>query len=200
MQHVRSSGRVLYRKCLHWSGVAAATVGIVACGAKRLTTPLPAPVQAAAPACPAPALDGIAWVFVDDTSGFTVALPQGFVERPSGGPFRHWDLEGDFQQSMSFGVIRGELGLAGYRRVYQPSLMLDYSECSEAVGSDQVSIQAWRTPNGVFRNYRRLDRYDVFALWEVGPGVYAWLSGGTHLRPTQHVMLGAIRAWRRRTT
>jgi hypothetical protein len=124
-------------------------------------------------------------------------LPPGFEERPSGGAFRHWQLAADFQQSMSVGTIRGMLGLAGYRRAYQPALMLDYSECSENVAGYDVSIQAWRTPNGVFRNSRRLDRYDVFAIWEAQPGVFIYITGGTYVRQTQDLMLGAIRAWRR---
>ena len=99
---------------------------------------------------------------------------------------------------MTFGIIRGGLGLEGYRRAYQPALMLEYSECSESVGGDKISIQAWRTPNGVFRNTRRFDRYDVFAIWEIRPGVYAYSTGGTYSRPSQDLMLGAIRSWRRK--
>ena len=101
---------------------------------------------------------------------------------------------------MTFGIIRGGLGLANYRRPYQPALMLEYTECTDAVGDYQMSIQSWRTPNGVFRNSRRLDRYDVFAIWEVQTGVYAYIGGGTYSRPTQDLMLGAIRAWKRRTS
>ena len=133
---------------------------------------------------------------MEDSAGFTLALPPGFEERAPGGPFRHWELAADFQQSMTFGIVRGDLGLAGYRRVYQPTLMLDYSECADTVSGHLVSIQAWRTPNGVFRNSQHLDRYDVFSIWEVGSGVYAYLQGGTYQRPTQELMLGAIRAWR----
>ena len=99
---------------------------------------------------------------------------------------------------MTFGIIRGGLGLAGYRRAYQRALMLEYSECSESVGDDRISIQAWRTPNGVFRNRRRLDRYDVFAIWEIRAGVYAYVTGGTYSRRTQDLTLGAIRSWRRK--
>jgi hypothetical protein len=99
---------------------------------------------------------------------------------------------------MTFGIIRGGLGLEGYRRPYQPALMLEYSECSDAVGDDKISIQAWRTPNGVFRNTRRFDRYDVFAIWEIRPSVYAYITGGTYFRPAQDLMLGAIRSWQRK--
>ena len=98
---------------------------------------------------------------------------------------------------MSFGLIRGDLPLSGYRRAYQPERMLDYTECSESVGSDRVSIQAWRTPNGIYRNFRRFDRYDVFAIWEVGPGIFGYITGGTHSRATQELLLGAVRSWRR---
>ncbi|HEV8355699.1 MAG TPA: hypothetical protein VGQ17_02930 [Gemmatimonadales bacterium] len=99
---------------------------------------------------------------------------------------------------MSFGILRGDLGLSGYRRAYQPTLMLDYSECSDTVGRYRIAIQAWRTPNGVFRNYHRFDRYDVFAIWQSGPGVYAYLQGGSDRRQTQDLMLAAIRSWRPR--
>lgn len=99
---------------------------------------------------------------------------------------------------MSFGIIRGDLGLAGYRRVYQPELMAEYSECTDAVGAYRVSIQSWRTPNGVFRDFRRFDRYDVFAIWEVRPGVYAYITAGAQSRQAQEIFLGAIRAWRAR--
>ena len=133
---------------------------------------------------------------VDDSSGITFALPPGFDERPAGGSFRHWQAATGLAHSMSFGIIRGDLGLAGYRRVYQPELMPDYSECSELVGRSEVSIQSWRTPNGVFRDFRRFDRYDVFAIWEVRPGVYAYITGGAQSRPAQELQLGAIRAWR----
>jgi len=97
---------------------------------------------------------------------------------------------------MSIGFIRGELGLQAYRRAYQPTLMLEYSECSDTVGAYKISVQAWRTPNGTFRNARRLDRYDVFAISEVQPGIYVYLTGGTYSRPTQDLILGAVRSWR----
>ncbi|MGH7711429.1 MAG: hypothetical protein ACREOG_09090 [Gemmatimonadaceae bacterium] len=169
--------------------------GTAACRTTPTTSAVPktSPAARAAPACPAPELGHIDWILVDDSSGFTIALPLGYQERTSGGAFRHWQLAADFQQSMSFGIIRGELGIAGYRRVYQAEVMLDYSECSDTVGELQISIQSWRSPNGVFRNYRRFDRYDVFAIWQVRPGVYGYLAGGTQSRQTQEIMLGAIR-------
>jgi hypothetical protein len=138
----------------------------------------------------------VEWVFVDDSAGFVLALPPGFQERASGGAFRHWEPAANFQSSMSFGIIQGNLGLSGYRRVYQPALMPEYSECSDSVNGYPLSIQAWRSPNGVFRNYRRFDRYDVFAIWEVRSGVYAYLTGGTDHQSTQVLMLAAIRAWK----
>ena len=177
-------------------------LAIMAAGAACRATPSTNPVPKLAPAaaaCPAPVMPGVEWVFVDDSSGLSVALPRGFEERPSGGPFRHFQLAADFQQSMSFGIIRGDLGLEAYRRVYQSTLMLEYSECSDAVDGYQISIQAWRTPNGVFRNSQRLDRFDVFAITQIQPGVYFYLTGGTYSRPTQDLILGAIRSWRRRT-
>ncbi|MDP1890710.1 MAG: hypothetical protein Q8K55_07415 [Gemmatimonadaceae bacterium] len=158
-----------------------------------------APVAGPAPAaraCPAPTLRRVPWVLVGDSSGIVIALPPGFQERPSGGAYRSFASMEGYRPYMSFGVIRGTLGLAGYRRAYQSELMPDYSECTDTVNGYAVSIQAWRTPNGVFRNSQRSDRYDVYAIWEVGPGAYAYLSGGTDHQPTQTLMLAAIRAWR----
>lgn len=160
-------------------------------GAGAVATPTPA-----ARACPAPKLRSVPWVPVSDSSGIVLAMPPGFQERPSGGAFRSFASAEGYRPYMSFGIIRGDLGLAGYRRAYQPELMPDYSECTDIVNGFAVSIQAWRTPNGVYRNFRRSDRYDVFAIWETGPGAYAYLSGGTDDQPTQVLMLGAVRAWR----
>lgn len=183
--------------------VLATVVALVACRSRPTTAPTPGPgagaVATPAPAaraCPAPKLRRIPWVLVGDSSGIVLAMPPGFQERPSGGAFRSFASAEGYRPYMSFGIIRGDLGLAGYRRAYQPELMPDYSECTDIVNGFAVSIQAWRTPNGVYRNFRRSDRYDVFAIWETGPGAYAYLSGGTDDQPTQVLMLGAVRAWR----
>jgi hypothetical protein len=176
-----------------------AVASLAACRAKPVVAPARSagsPPVPAAHACPAPKLRGVKWVLASDSAGFTIALPPGFQEQGSGGAFRHWESPEGYRPYMSFGIIRGNLGLSGYRRAYQPELMPDYSECSDTVNGYSVSIQAWRTPNGVFRNYRRYDRYDVFAIWEVRPGEYAYLTGGTDDQPTQVVMLGAVRAWK----
>lgn len=173
----------------------AAAAGLAACQSKPSVIPTAVPAPAAR-ACPAPKLRRVPWVFADDSAGFVLAMPPGFQEGASGGPFRHFESADGYRPWMSFGIIRGELGLAGYRRVLQPDLMLDYSECSDVVNGYLISIQAWRTPNGVFRNFRRQDRYDVFAIWEAGPSAYAYLTGGTDDQPTQVLMLAAIRAWK----
>ena len=170
---------------------------MAACRATPTVTMAPVAGPAtAARACPAPKLRRVPWVLVDDSSGIVLAMPPGFVERPSGGAFRSFASAEGYRPYMSFGVIHGDLGVAGYRRAYQSELMPDYSECTDTVNGYAVSIQAWRTPNGVFRNFRRSDRYDVFAIWELGPAAYAYLSGGTDDQPTQALMLAAIRAWR----
>ena len=179
------------------AAVVAAVVGLAACHSSppATATPLNAP---AAPACPAPRVRSVQWIFAADSAGFTIALPRGFEERPSGGSSRHWESGTDFQHYMSSGIIHGNLGLSGYRRPYQAALMLDYSECVEDVQGYRISIQSWRTPNGTFRNFQRLDRYDVFAIWEVGPGVYFYESGGTYSRAIQEQLLVAVRRWRHR--
>jgi hypothetical protein len=172
-------------------------VGLPLAGCRSHPSLAPAPVpELSAAACPAPADGGTHWVRAADSAGVTLALPPGFQERAPEGAARHWEIPGDFSQWMTFGIIRGPLGPEAYRRAYQPSLMPEYSECWDEVDGQRVSIQAWRTPNGVFRDYQRLDRYDVFAIWEVRPGVYAYLSGGTYRRSMQVVMLSAVRAWR----
>ncbi len=107
-----------------------------------------------------------------------------------------FESPGDFRHSMASGVIRGNLGFAGYRRFYQAELMLDYSECYEVIAGYQVSIQAWRTPNGVFRNFKRSDRFDVFAILQLGPGVYFYETGGSDLRSVQDQILISLRMLR----
>lgn len=184
-----------YRRLVAQLLYLAATASLAACHQKPSASVVSAPAPAAR-ACPAPKLRGVKWVFAEDSAGFILALPPGFQERTLGGPFRHWEPAADFQSWMSFGIVRGELGLSGYRRAYQAALMPDYSECSDTVRGYPISIQAWRTPNGVFHNYRRFDSYDVFAIWEVRPGVYAHLTGGTDHQPTQVLMLAAIRSWK----
>ena len=178
-----------------------AVASLAACRAKPVMAPTRAagaPPLPAAHACPAPKLRGVKWVLASDSTGFTVALPPGFQETKSGGAFRHWESPEGYRPYMSLGIIRGNLGMSGYRPVYQPELMLDYTSCVDTINGYRVSIQAWRTPNGVFRNYQRYDRYDVFAIWEVRPGVYMYQNGGTDDQPTQVVMLGAVRAWKDR--
>jgi hypothetical protein len=178
--------------------VHASTVAAVLTSAGCHTRPVTPRAARSAPACPAHSRAQADWIVVTDSTGFSIDLPPGFQEHPSGGDFRHFEMTGDFNEAISVGTIRGNLGLAGYRRVYQPTLMLDYSECVEVVGGMSMSIQAWRTPNGVFRERRRLDRYDVFAIGETQPGVFAFITGGTYRRPTQDLLLAAVRSWRRR--
>lgn len=179
--------------------VASVVAMLAACRATPVVGParVPgAPPLPAAHACPAPKLRGVKWVLASDSSGFIVALPPGFQETMSGGAFRLWESPDGYRPYMSFGLIRGNLGLSGYRPVYQPELMHDYTSCMDSVSGYRVSIQAWRTPNGVFRNSQRYDRYDVFAIWEVRPGVYMYQNGGTDDQRTQVVMLGAVRSWK----
>ncbi len=173
----------------------AATVAAAVVACRPLPPPSPRPAPSAR-ACPAPRLRDVKWSVFNDSSGFALTLPPGAREGESFGASRHWDFGADFWESMAFGIIHGDLGLRAHQRAYQPALMLEYSECSDTVEGYAVSIQAWRTPNGVFRNFRRSDRYDVFAIWEIAPGTYAWFQGGTWLRPSQDIILAAIRAWK----
>lgn len=104
----------------------------------------PVPVSARAPvpavrACPAPDLGQVGWVFVADSTGVLLALPPGFHERASGGPPRHFESADGYRPYMSFGVIRADLGLAAYRRAYQPELMRDYSECPRCQDSCRMA-------------------------------------------------------------
>jgi hypothetical protein len=167
-----------------------------ACRPQPSTAPSPVPAPSA-PACPALTQPANGWPVVEDTSGFTITLPPRFEERSKGTSARHFDMAPDYEESITIGTILGDLGLTAYRRPYQAALMLDYSECTEMIGGDPVSIQAWRTPNGVFRNMQRADRYDVFAIRQVRPGVYLYFTGGTYRVSTQALMLASIRSWRR---
>ncbi|HSQ30152.1 MAG TPA: hypothetical protein VLN49_09895 [Gemmatimonadaceae bacterium] len=171
-------------------------IGAAACRPQQTTAPSPVPTSSA-PACPALTQPANGWPVIADTSGFTITLPPRFEERSKGTGARHFDMAPDYEESIIVGTIVGDLGLTAYRRPFQAELMLDYSECTEMIGGDPVSIQAWRTPNGVFRNAQRADRYDVFAIRQVRPGVYLYFTGGTYRASTQALMLASIRSWRR---
>ena len=92
--------------------VLAAVAGLAACHPKPAIAPSPGPAVAAR-ACPAPRLRRVQWVLASDSAGFMLAFPPGFQETAPMGPFRHWEAPTGYKPYMSFGVIQGDLGLAG---------------------------------------------------------------------------------------
>jgi len=57
-------------------------------------------------------------------------------------------------------------------------------------------VQAWRTPGGIFRDGRRWDRYDVFALLPIEPGRTVWVTSGGSDRRFQETALAIVRTVR----
>lgn len=173
-------------------GVVLVGVGTGCAGRARPPTTVP-PALAA---CPAPPVSAGDWTFRADSIGVFLFLPPDFLERPSGGTYREWIGGSERNQLIQFGLIRGDLPIEGYRRVITSTFAEEYSECHVTVDGYTVHLQAWRTPNGVFRNFRRQSRYDGFAIWQLEPGVFAYLQGGGSDRATQAVLLAAARLWR----
>ncbi len=169
--------------------LAALSLFLAGCHAAR-TAPAPMP---AAPACPAPALDPADWTPVSDSAGVTYRVPDAFVEQPPDGlPYRRWKADRDLSGYLWFGLNRSNEHWITLRRV--PSLgMHEMSECVDSVAGREALIQAWRTAGGIFEHGQRRDRYDVFALVPIEPGLTLTITGGAADRRTQEVLLAVVR-------
>ena len=178
----RTDGRVRAR-----IGLAAvlATLGAVSCLPHSRPTP-------SRPACPGPRLDARDWMVVQDESGVGFRLPRDFVERPHEAGGREWALRGDFQQYVETGLIRSSTPVEAMGRAPGAGMM-EMMQCIDSVGGQAVLVQAWRTRDGTFRNGRRLDRYDVFAVVALEPSLRFYLASGGYERSTQDFALAAVR-------
>jgi hypothetical protein len=143
-------------------------------------------------ACPTPSVGTSKWVPLTDSAGVSFRLPADYREvAPSGGA-RHWELGGDFQQYVTAGFIASSSPPSTLGRAVSPG-MLEMTECIDSVGGREVLVQAWRTRGGTFRNGRRLDRYDVFAVVPVRPDLRFYFSSGGFEPRTQKLALAAVR-------
>jgi hypothetical protein len=131
------------------------------------------------------------WTLVADSAGVSFRLPAAFHERAPREGVREWDL-GDPQQYMLVGYIASSQPPATLGRVVSPG-MEEMTQCIDSVGGRGVLVQAWRTVGGTFREGRRQDRYDVFAVLAVRPDVRLYLASGGYERRVQEIALAAVR-------
>jgi len=172
------------------------TLLVIGCHAGPRVAPRPE-VLPAIPACPAPAVAVADWPLVEDSAGVTFRLPADYVERPplSGAQYRRWDLGGDVAQSTAIGFIHSYEPMVALRRA--PSIgMQEMTECIDSVAGREILVQAWRTVGGTFRNGRRQDKYEAFALIPVQPGLIVFLAGGGYDRRAQLLALATARTFR----
>jgi len=162
-----------------------ALAGLVACVR-------PGRVEPARAACPAPPLSTAGWVSIADSAGVSFRLPAEYRERATQAGFREWVLGSDVHQYVIVGYIASSNPPATLGRVVSPG-MLEMTQCVDSVGSREVLVQSWRTPGGTFRQGRRLDRYDVFAVVPVRPDLRVYLASGGYERRAQDVALAAAR-------
>jgi len=165
--------------------VLCALAGLVACVR-------PGHVEPARAACPAPPLSTAGWVSIADSAGVSFRLPAEYRERATQAGFREWVLGSDVHQYVIVGYIASSNPPATLGRVVSPG-MLEMTQCVDSVGSREALVQSWRTPGGTFRQGRRLDRYDVFAVVPVRPDLRVYLASGGYERRAQDVALAAAR-------
>lgn len=152
----------------------------------------PRSVAPARPACPELRIATTDWVPVADSAGVSFRLPPGFREAARIGEARQWELDGDLSPYVIAGFLASSSPPAALGRFVSPG-MLEMTQCIDVVGGREVLVQAWRTQGGTFRNGRRLDRYDVFAVVPVRPDLRFYLSSGGHERHTQDLALAVVR-------
>jgi hypothetical protein len=130
---------------------------------------------------------------VSDSAGVTYRIPAAFMGQPSGDlPYRRWTARGELSGYLWTGFIHSPEHWLTLRRVPSPG-MYEMSECVDSVAGREVLVQAWRTAGGIFEQGQRRDRYDVFALVPLKPGLTLYLTGGAADRRTQEVVLAVVR-------
>jgi hypothetical protein len=143
-------------------------------------------------ACPTPSDGTGGWETITDSLGVSFRLPPGFEEKAREGSARHWELGSDFSQYVTVGFIRSSSPVAVLGRAVSPG-MLEMTQCIDSIAGREALVQAWRTKGGTFRNFQRLDRYDVFAVVPVTPTLRFYFSSGGYERRTQRLALAAAR-------
>jgi len=172
-------------------GAALVTVTLACHGPRTAPVPL-----GAAPACPAPAVATDDWIPVTDSMGVSYRLPPGFVPRPHPElPHDRWSYDDGTSGYVWVGVNRSLEHWITLRRAPSPG-MYEMSECIDSLAGREILVQAWRTPGGIFRDGRRWDRYDVFALLPIEPGRTVWVTSGGSDRRFQETALAIVRTVR----
>ena len=122
----------------------------------------------------------------------TFRLPAAFVEQPPDGGARRWYLRGVFVEYIMAGFIPSSSPVQALGRA--PAVgMMEMTQCVDSIGGREVLVQAWRTRGGTFLNGRRMDRYDIFAVFPVHPELRFYIASGSHRRETQQVALAVVR-------
>lgn len=119
-------------------------------------------------------------------------VPPGVTERTREPGPRSWYLNDDFQQYLLTGFIASSSPVVSLGRAPAPGMM-DMTQCVDSVAGREVLVQAWRTRGGTFRNGRRMDRYDVFAVVAVDPQRRFYVASGGYTRQMQDLALAAVR-------
>ena len=119
-------------------------------------------------------------------------LPAEFTESQREPGARKFLRHGDFQQYVLAGFIESSTPVVAMGRAPHAG-MKEMTVCVDSVGGREVLVQAWRTVNGTFREGRRLDRYDVFAVVAIHPELRFYFASGSYDPHTQTVALAAVR-------
>lgn len=159
-------------------GVRCATLALLMVGCQRLGAPAPPGPASAHPACPAPRVEVSGWALVRDSAGVAYRLPPGWVQREPGDlPYRQWTSAEDPSGRVSIGFSPSREHWISLRRAPSPG-MHEMTECIDTLGDRQILLQAWRTEDGIFRDGRRSDLYEMLALVSVEPMLTLFVTGG----------------------
>jgi len=132
------------------------------------------------------------WPVVHESAAVSFRVPPAVTEHSREPGTRSWRLNDDFQQYILAGFIASSSPVASLGRAPAPG-MLEMTQCVDSVAGREVLVQAWRTRGGTFRDGRRLDRYDVFAVVAVDPELRFYLASGGYTRDMQDLALAVVR-------
>ena len=150
----------------------------------------PARLVPARAACPAPRVDTGSWRAVSQ-GPVTYRVPDVFARSDTDAVTYHWH-GGDTQQYITTGFIESSSPVVALGRTPYPGAH-EMTQCVDSVAGREVLVQAWRTSGGVYRNFKRLDRYDVFAVVPLTATRRFYLASGSYLPETQTIALALVR-------
>lgn len=149
----------------------------------------PVPARAA---CPAPHVDTKPWRTVSQ-GPVVYRIPDGFVRSDTQTATYHWERSGDFQQYVTAGFIESSSPAVTLGRTPSPGVF-EMTQCVDSIGGREVLVQSWRTRGGVYRDFKRLDRYDVFAVVPVTAMRKFYIASGSYRPETQTIALALVRS------